>query len=1197
MVAVKTILLVEDDQVAATMYQSRLEREGYHVQIAPDGPTALMSLLKLTVDLVILDLMLPKLDGAEVLKAMRMHPPLRNVPVVVFSNAPTPELSEELLLKGLTRRLHKTDTPFPVLVQTIQELLAAAALETPATEPADGEAAPRPAEEGEGLPGDEFIALPGRLPPRGDFLKDASKSIAEIREHCCAFIRAPGSPDSAPHLAGLLERAEWIRANAKEADCGRVAMLTQALHALLSEIKARPTAVTPSILQTIAQAVDCLGLLSKSNAQDLAKPMDRAKVLAVDDDSVCGMVAVNVLKRANFDAESISDPVAALQWLRNTRVDVVLLDISMPGMTGFELCEKIRRLPHCKTTPIIFVTAHSNFDNRKQSVLSGGQDFITKPIFPLELALKVTLHLLKTQVLHQGVPGLTSKPDEADPSRTAGAEVAPRDPPALSAGNRIAPTDSTTNQSSSAGRIATQDEAPVLPAAAAVAEQRSTASPVAELPISSNQETASAASQALQISSEHRGAPDDRSDLQARLAAEQAVTAKLRQDLLALQEKQRESDVALEKARSELREQTAKSEAAADASAQAEKTLHQLQARCQELECEAANLRTERDELQARLAAVDKAAADARRHYEALRKEADEKAALLDQATADAKRRCEELNAANTALEKGQAALRNQENRCTQLRDELDGLQAEHSRLQKDLETERNSASASREQSESLQRQLRQDTNALAQTRAELEQQKVRLDAADAATRQAQQALQEYEGRCGRLEKAAADLEAARSELERKLLAEEENSAQYRQTSEEKETTLRDNAAALEKVEAELRQQAAKLEATEAAARQAEQTLRQTQARCQELEQQAEALRAGRDELRVRLEAGQNAEAGVRNECEALRRQIESLQRQLQDGTTALTQTRGELDQQKIRLDAATAATQEAQRALQEKEDRAGQLQTAIADLEAIRSDLHLKLSAEKEASTGYRLRIEALETTLQANAEALVNARAELAEQTAKWQASATAVERADHALRVSQSRCQDLEGEIAALRTGRDELQSMIEAERKASAVSREDRANLQRRLRDSTAALEHLRDQLRQQEAERERQEAAARDLAAAHESSNAELTRLREQLESMKQYPALDPAPGAAGQRFQLTAPDAGNVLLVGDFTGWQKEPIQMKPGLDGVWHAAVDLQPGTYHYMFIVDGRWTEDPACTQREANEFGGHNMVRKVS
>src|SRR5262249_53971331 len=151
----------------------------------------------------------------------------------------------------------------------------------------------------------------------------------------------------------------------------------------------------PSILQTMAQAVDCLRFLLKSDDVNIAEPSPKARVLAVDDDPVCNHVMLTTLRRANFAITNIENPVVALKLLENNRYDLVLLDVNMPDLSGFEVCMKLRQLPHCKTIPIIFVTAFNNFENRKQSVLSGGDDFITKPISPLELALKVTIHMLK----------------------------------------------------------------------------------------------------------------------------------------------------------------------------------------------------------------------------------------------------------------------------------------------------------------------------------------------------------------------------------------------------------------------------------------------------------------------------------------------------------------------------------------------------------------------------------------------------------------------------------------------------------------------------------------------------------------------------------------------------------------------------------------------------------------------------------
>jgi CheY-like chemotaxis protein len=171
-------------------------------------------------------------------------------------------------------------------------------------------------------------------------------------------------------------------------------LLAGAWEALLAEIEKKPSSATPSILQTLAQAADCLRILLNDGMRSM-EPVPKARVLSVDDDEICNHVAVSALQRGNMDADSVQDANAALDLLKQNNYDLVLLDINMPGLTGFELCEKLRALPNHTKTPVIFVTAYNNFENRKQSVLSGGGDLIAKPVSPLELALKVTIHLLK----------------------------------------------------------------------------------------------------------------------------------------------------------------------------------------------------------------------------------------------------------------------------------------------------------------------------------------------------------------------------------------------------------------------------------------------------------------------------------------------------------------------------------------------------------------------------------------------------------------------------------------------------------------------------------------------------------------------------------------------------------------------------------------------------------------------------------
>jgi 1,4-alpha-glucan branching enzyme len=82
-----------------------------------------------------------------------------------------------------------------------------------------------------------------------------------------------------------------------------------------------------------------------------------------------------------------------------------------------------------------------------------------------------------------------------------------------------------------------------------------------------------------------------------------------------------------------------------------------------------------------------------------------------------------------------------------------------------------------------------------------------------------------------------------------------------------------------------------------------------------------------------------------------------------------------------------------------------------------------------------------------------------------------------------------------------------------------------------------------------------------------------------------------------QTFTYTAPEATSVLLVGDFTEWQQNAIPMEKSGDGVWTTTLKLASGAHTYLFIVDGEWCEDPACTDRLSNPFGGQDMVRRVS
>jgi DNA-binding response OmpR family regulator len=76
----------------------------------------------------------------------------------------------------------------------------------------------------------------------------------------------------------------------------------------------------------------------------------------------------------------------------------VFLDVDMPGMTGYELCAKLRALPQHKKTPVIFVTSLNDFDSRTTSTMSGGNDFICKPFLFTELTVKALIYVLRAKL-------------------------------------------------------------------------------------------------------------------------------------------------------------------------------------------------------------------------------------------------------------------------------------------------------------------------------------------------------------------------------------------------------------------------------------------------------------------------------------------------------------------------------------------------------------------------------------------------------------------------------------------------------------------------------------------------------------------------------------------------------------------------------------------------------------------------------
>jgi CheY-like chemotaxis protein len=132
--------------------------------------------------------------------------------------------------------------------------------------------------------------------------------------------------------------------------------------------------------------------------------------LVVDDDAITRQALSNVLKKAIASPDLASSAEVGLSLIETKDYDVIFLDVEMAGMDGFELCSKIQKGLRNRTTPVVFVTAHSDFKARARSIEVGGNDLIAKPFLAFELTVKAITLVIRGRVGHLVVPGAANLP-------------------------------------------------------------------------------------------------------------------------------------------------------------------------------------------------------------------------------------------------------------------------------------------------------------------------------------------------------------------------------------------------------------------------------------------------------------------------------------------------------------------------------------------------------------------------------------------------------------------------------------------------------------------------------------------------------------------------------------------------------------------------------------------------------------------
>jgi cyclic di-GMP phosphodiesterase len=104
------------------------------------------------------------------------------------------------------------------------------------------------------------------------------------------------------------------------------------------------------------------------------------KILIVDDESAARAGLATLLRRESFEVNEASDGTSALDLCSSLVPDLILLDIIMPGMDGFEVCRQIKATPQTRLTPVVLITGLSATEDRIRGINAGADDFLSKPI-------------------------------------------------------------------------------------------------------------------------------------------------------------------------------------------------------------------------------------------------------------------------------------------------------------------------------------------------------------------------------------------------------------------------------------------------------------------------------------------------------------------------------------------------------------------------------------------------------------------------------------------------------------------------------------------------------------------------------------------------------------------------------------------------------------------------------------------------
>ena len=365
---IKRILLIIEDLFMADFFSDRLSACGLEVTVSNVCMDGVDRFKNEGTDLVLIDPIFSTLDGLDAIRVIREQSP--QIPILVLANMPY-TMVRGAQSAGATKIISTAANPFETIFAELL-LFADDLFDDYKTRL---------------LQADEYW--------RGYCIGAAPDTIKAMRLDAYSFAKTRSDETL---LYSLFRQAHHLAERLAAVGLIPLWKMARSIELLVYDLYEMPEEIGDSTVRTAVQAVDFLGtLFDPAVLAHLSDPAG-VTILAVDDEPFALQTISHAMERVGLSLTSALNATDALELLQKEDFKLVLLDIGLPAVNGFDICKQARGIPRCRKTPIVFLTGMATFQNRALSTLSGGNDFIGKPFNLFELGTKALSWVIKGQV-------------------------------------------------------------------------------------------------------------------------------------------------------------------------------------------------------------------------------------------------------------------------------------------------------------------------------------------------------------------------------------------------------------------------------------------------------------------------------------------------------------------------------------------------------------------------------------------------------------------------------------------------------------------------------------------------------------------------------------------------------------------------------------------------------------------------------